>query len=193
MSATSASTPQAGQTMWNGNGSPGAVSQSWRGAHSRQAGQRASGTRRRYRVPRVSPACRPRCALSVLPSHGCVLNALWDMRRWTGATREGAWPSRIIAAETGNNCRLHPHHRRQHRRGNRSGLRHLELDPDRARGGVYRPSRLPPADIARAVSKSWRGAHCRQVGQRASGTHRPYRGSEGAPSDGSARRWWELG
>jgi copper chaperone CopZ len=30
--------------------------------------RRASGTRRRYRVPRVSSACRPRCALSVPPS-----------------------------------------------------------------------------------------------------------------------------
>ena len=44
-----------------------------------------------------------------------------------------------------------------------------ELDPDRARGGVHRPGRLPPADIARAVSGSWRGAHCRRVGQPASG------------------------
>ena len=43
MAPTSASAPQLGQTMWKGNGSPGAVSQSWRGAHWWQVGQRASG------------------------------------------------------------------------------------------------------------------------------------------------------
>jgi hypothetical protein len=49
MSATSASMPQAGQTIRKGNGSWGAVCQSCRGAHCWQAGQRAPGTRRPYR------------------------------------------------------------------------------------------------------------------------------------------------
>jgi hypothetical protein len=51
MSATSASAAQLGQTMRNGNGSPGTVCQSWRGAHWWQVGQRASGTHATAQAP----------------------------------------------------------------------------------------------------------------------------------------------
>ena len=50
------------------------------------------GVGQRSTLPRAASVTgvSTRCALSAPPSYGCVLNALWDIRRWTGATRGGS-------------------------------------------------------------------------------------------------------